>query len=67
MALYTEISVPLSATNGLTRHRADIPDVIFCQIFSVLGSQDRCWSIVVSRVLLLLTLWICLFSIKIFG
>ena len=36
MALYMEISVSLSAINGLTRGRAEIPDVIFLQIFSVL-------------------------------
>ena len=37
MALYIEISVPLSAINGLTRRRAEIPDVIFLHMFSVLG------------------------------
>jgi hypothetical protein len=42
MALYMEISVSLSAINGLTRRRAEIPDVIFLQIFSVLDFQDKC-------------------------
>jgi hypothetical protein len=62
-----EISVSLSAINGFTRRRAEIPDNIFFQINSVLGFQDKCWSIVVPRVLDLLYWWICLFSIKIFG
>ena len=42
MALYIEISVPLSAINGLTRRRAEIPDVIFLHMLSVLGFQDKC-------------------------
>ena len=42
MALYIEISVPFSAINGLTRHRAEIPDVMFLHMFSVLGFQDKC-------------------------
>ena len=41
-----EISVSFSAINGLTRRRAEIPDVIFLQMFSVLDFQDKCWSIV---------------------
>ena len=44
-----EISVSFSAINGLTRRRAEIPDVIFLQMFSVLGFQDKCWSIVIPR------------------
>ena len=44
-----EISVSFSAINGLTRRRAEIPDVIFLQMFSVLGFLDKCWSIVIPR------------------
>ncbi len=40
MALYMEVSVSLSAINGLTRRRAEIPEVIFLQIFSVLGFHE---------------------------
>ena len=42
MAFYIEINVSLSAINGLTWRRAEIPDVIFLHMFSVLGLQDKC-------------------------
>jgi hypothetical protein len=45
-----EISVSLS-TKGLTQRIAEIPAVIFLQIFSVLLFQDKCWSTVTPRVL----------------
>ena len=39
MALYVEISVSLQALYGLTRRRAEIPDVIFLQMFQYLASK----------------------------
>ena len=59
------MSVSLS-TKDLTRRIAEIPAVIFLQIFSELLFQDKCWSTITPRVLHLLTCLICLFSMKTF-